>query len=190
MDDSDYWHTTDADDLWLFDKLILAKKLGYICGPAGVAPPVPAVYIVRPCVNYRMMSRGAEFMFLTPDNHDSVPDGYFWCEVFSGRHLSFDYLYGRQVLAVEGFRDNNQRLDRFCCWKKVADTYELPQPLTNIALRYAWLNIEVVGDHIIEAHLRYNDDFANHDANTVIPVWRDRFYKSESGDRLGFILEY
>lgn len=189
MDDADFWHTTDPKDLWLFDKLILARKLGYICGPAGVAPPLPGVYIVRPCVNYRMMSRGAQFLFLTPDNHSAVPDGYFWCESFSGRHLSFDYHYGHQTLAVEGFRSDHQQLDRFCSWQKVADSYQLPPVLQSIAHRYQWLNIEVVGDNIIEAHLRFNDDFANHDASKIMPVWRDQFYSSACGDRLGFILQ-
>lgn len=187
--DVDFWHTTDPDDLWLFDKLILSKKLGYVCGPAGVAPAKAGTYIVRPCVNYRMMSRGAGFMQLSPESHDAVPDGYFWCEAFTGRHLSFDYCYGRQTLAVEGFRDDPQRLDRFSCWQKIRDTYVLPKLLRPIAEKYPWLNIEVIGDKIIEAHLRYNDDFANHNANTIIPVWKDSFYASPAGNRLGFILK-
>ena len=112
MDDKDYWYTTDPDDLWIFDKLILSRKLGYVCGPAGVPPPRKDTYIVRPYSNYRMMSKGAQFMELSPDNHDIVPDGYFWCEVFKGRHRSFDFTFGKQILAVEGFRDDNNRLDR------------------------------------------------------------------------------
>jgi hypothetical protein len=189
MDDKDYWHTTNPNDLWLFDKLILSKKLGYVCGPAGVAPPAEAVYVVRPCVNYRMMSRGAELMTLGPNQHDAVPDGYFWCEVFQGRHLSFDYHFGRQVLSVEGFRDDAARLDRFSRWQRTADCFELPQLLADIAERYEWMNVEVIGNRVIEVHLRYNDDFSNHTADTIIPVWRDQFYASAAGDRLGFILK-
>lgn len=189
MDDKDYWHTTDPNDLWLFDKLILSKKLGYVCGPAGVAPPTVAVYVVRPCVNYRMMSRGAALMTLGPEQHEAVPDGYFWCEMFHGRHLSFDYHWGQQVLAVEGFREDPARLDRFSYWQRVADKFELPQQLLDIAARVEWLNVEVIDDRVIEVHLRYNDDFANHSADKIIPVWRDQFYASECGDRLGFILK-
>jgi hypothetical protein len=108
--------------------------------------------------------------------------------MFRGRHLSFDYHYGQQVLAVEGFR-KNERLDRFSRWEKVDDQYELPDILKPIALKYEWLNIETIGDRIIEVHLRYNDDFANHNANVIVPVWREEFYPSECGDRIGFILE-
>ena len=42
---------------------------------------------------------------------------------------------------------------------------------------------------MIEVHFRYNDDFANHDATTIIPVWSDQFYPSVAGDRLGFLLK-
>lgn len=187
-DDKDFWHTTDPDDLWLFDKLILARKLGYVCGPAGVPPPKSATYIVRPCVNYRMMSRGAQFMQLSESDHDQVPDGYFWCEVFTGRHLSFDYHFGIQTLAVEGFRDDANRLDRFSKWTKIEEHFVLPEIIAQVAQRYEWLNVEVIGDKVIEVHLRYNDDFATHNATTIVPVWRDQFYRSECGERLGFIL--
>lgn len=187
-DDKDFWYTTDPDDLWLFDKLILSKKLGYSCGPAGVPPPNEGTYIVRPCVNYRMMGRGAQFMRLSDTDHDDVPDGYFWCEIFAGRHLSFDYHFGIQTLAVEGFREDEARLDRFCKWTKTNDVFVLPDVIANVASRYEWLNVEVIGNNIIEVHLRPNDDFANHNSNTIIPVWKDQFYKSECGDRLGFML--
>lgn len=189
MEDKDYWSTTDTDDLWLFDKLILSRKLGYLCGPAGVAPPKEDNYIVRPCVNYRMLGRGAAFMKLSPEQHDSVPDGHFWCEVFQGRHYSIDYHNGEQVLAVEGFRDDPSILNRFSLWKKCNINFTLPLIIDAMAKKYEWLNIEVIGDKIIEVHLRYNDDFSNHTSDEIIPVWRDKFYKSESGDRLGFILK-
>ena len=187
FNDKDFWITTDNDDLWLFDKLILSKKLGYTCGPAGLAPPKENNYIVRPITNIRMMGRNATIKYLTPLEYD-IPDGYFWCEMFKGRHLSFDYHYGQQVLAVEGFR-KNERLDRFSRWEKVDDQYELPGILKPIALKYEWLNVETIDNKVIEVHLRYNDDFANHNANVIVPIWKEDFYPSEYGDRIGFILE-
>jgi hypothetical protein len=183
VNDCDVFDSIELADLWCVDKLILAKRLGYYCGPAGVAP-VPGTYIVRPIMNLRMMSSGASIEQLSGD---SIPDGYFWCEVFSGRHLSFDYNYGVQTLAVEGFRKSS-RLDRFSHWTRTEDVFTLPPILQEIARRYPWFNVEVIGDKVIEAHFRYNDDFQNHSATTVVPVWRDEFYESPAGDRLGFIL--
>lgn len=184
--DADVFDSISVEDLWCVDKLILSKKLGYICGPAGILPPYPGQYVVRPIMNLKMMSRGASIQYL---DSDSIPDGYFWCEVFTGRHLSFDYFQGIQTLAVEGFRNDPLRLDRFNKWTKIDETFKLPKILQDIADRYPWFNVEVIGDKVIEVHFRYNDDFANHDANTIIPIWKDEFYSSSAGDRLGFLLK-
>jgi len=189
MDDIDCWDQIDPADLWVTDKMLLAKRLGYICGPAGLPPPSPGSYVVRPCVNYRMMGRSARVMYLTPDDHAVVPDGYFWCEVFKGRHLSFDFHNGEQVLAVEGFRDDKLRLDRFSKWQKVNDRATVPDLLKSLIFKYEWVNIETIGNKVIEVHFRNNDDFADHNSNEIIPVWKDQFHVSECGDRIGFILK-
>lgn len=187
ISDADVWNSINPEHLWVVDKLILAKRLGYTCGPAGVSVPTPNYYIIRPCVNFEMMSKGAEIKFLIPD--DSIPTGMFWCEMFEGRHLSFDYNYGKQVLAVEGFRDDPKVLNRFSKWRKVADVFELPTVLQNIAANVEWFNVECIGKKVIECHFRYNDDFANHDAKEIIPIWKESFYPSPCGDRIGFLLK-
>ena len=187
--DCDTIDTIDPKDLWVTDKFILAKRLGYLCGPAGVVPTKEDQYIVRPCVNFRMLSRGAKFMWLDTTS-DIIPDGFFWCEVFKGRHRSFDYNWGKQILAVEGFRTDFNRLDRFSRWTKISDIFKLPDFLQEIANRYEWFNVETISNNIIEAHFRYNDDFANHSATTIIPIWKEQFYASQEGDRLGFLLKY
>lgn len=190
MDDIDCWNTVDPADLWVTDKLLLAKRLGYICGPAGMPPPHEDLYIVRPCVNYRMMSRGAKVMRLSPTNHNQVPDGYFWCERFEGRHMSFDYNYGRQILAVEGFRDDPLRLDRFSKWRRVDNEVGfVPNVLLPIIKKYPYTNLEVIDGKVIEVHFRYNDDFVGHYSKEIVPVWKDNFVLSECGDRIGFILK-
>jgi len=187
MDDKDYWNTTDVTDLWLFDKLILAKRLGHLCGPAGVPVPRRATWCVRPCVNYRMMCEGSSLQELGPEDDLKIPTGYFWCEVFQGHPYSFVYHNGVQVLAVRGFRDDNN-LTRFSRWEKVVKTFQLPPILQEVANRYEWLNVEVIGTKVIEAHLRPNDDFLGHDHDIIIPIWRDTFYPSAAGDRVGFLL--
>jgi hypothetical protein len=47
----------------------------------------------------------------------------------------------------------------------------------------------MIDDKIIEVHLRYNDDFANHDSNEIIPIWKENFYDSPCGERIGFLLK-
>lgn len=184
--DVDVFDSIAADDLWCVDKLILSKKLGYTCGPAGIPPAGPGEYVVRPIMNLKSLSVGATIQYL---DSDSIPDGYFWCEQFTGRHMSFDYYWGKQTLAVEGFRTDPARLDRFSHWTRIGNIFMLPEILQTVADRYEWFNVEVIGDQVIEVHFRYNDDFANHAAMTIVPVWRDEFYSSPAGDRLGFVLK-
>jgi len=194
INDSDVWYDVPLDYLWIYDKLILARKLGYKCGPAGVRVPSANWYIVRPITNIRMMSKGAEKVWLTPEE-DSIPDGFFWCEIFQGRHISVDFHYGEQHLAVEGFRDDPDRLDRFSMWKKIDDRFKFPSILGDLYLKTPWINVEYVDGNIIEVHLRWNDDFTNHTSSEIYPVWKDdlkdppegcSWYPSGAGDRMGF----
>lgn len=194
IDDKDVWGRCPTDYLWVYDKLILARKNGYIAGPAGIAVPKDDWYIVRPITNIRMMSRGASKQWLTPNDTDLVPDGYFWSECFEGRHTSVDFHYGIQTLAVEGFRDSD-RLDRFSRWEKIADKYSFPKVLEDLWKLTPWVNVEYIDRKLIEVHLRWNDDFSNHSSDVIYPVWKDnplpqpvntKWYSSPSGDRLGF----
>jgi hypothetical protein len=141
IDDKDVWGRCPTDYLWIYDKLILAVKCGYRAAPAGIAVPKPAHYIVRPITNIRMMSRGASKQWLTPQDTDSVPDGYFWSEFFEGRHTSVDFHYGIQTLAVEGFRDDVNRLDRFSRWERIEEKYKFPEVLGELWRLTPWVNV-------------------------------------------------
>lgn len=198
ISDKDVWGTCPINYLWIYDKLILARKLGYLAGPAGVAVPRSGEYIVRPITNIRSMSRGASKQCLTPDDTDLVPDGYFWCECFQGRHTSVDFHYGIQTLAIEGFRNDTDRLDRFSSWQKIDDRYKFPEVLGELWRLTPWVNVEYVDNKIIEVHLRWNDDFSNHNSDVIYPVWQDdplpqpkntSWYASPDGNRLGFWIE-
>ena len=46
-----YWQNPNPDTMWVTDKLILASKMGYKCGPAGIDVPESGDYCVRPVVN-------------------------------------------------------------------------------------------------------------------------------------------
>ena len=145
-----------------------------------------------------MMSRGATKQWLTLEDTDSVPDGYFWSEFLEGRHISVDFHYGVQELTVEGFRDDPDRLDRFSRWQRIEETYKFPLILGELWQMTPWINVEYIGSKIIEVHLRWNDDFANHNSDVIHPVWCDdplpqppntTWYSSTAGDRLGFWIE-
>jgi hypothetical protein len=195
VSDCDVWGQCPRDWLWIYDKVIVARKQHILAAPAGISVPRDGEYIVRPITNLRMMGRGAKKMFIHRGDDHMVPDGYFWSEVLEGRHISVDFHWGQQHLAVEGFRNNPDRLDRFSRWIKVSDRYDFPAMLQGLETLTPWVNVEYIGDKIIEVHLRYNDDFANHNSDEIIPVWRGEsvhqpqgwsWYASAAGERLGF----
>ena len=199
ISDQDVWHRCPRDWLWIYDKLIVARKQDISAAPAGIPVPRDGHYIVRPITNIRMMGRGARKMFIQKGDDEVVPDGYFWSEFLEGRHISVDYHWGQQELTVEGFRNNPDRLDRFSRWCKVSDRLPFPEFLKGLETQAAWVNVEYIGTKIIEVHLRYNDDFANHSSDEIIPVWRGEYveqpmgwswYASAAGERLGFWVKH
>lgn len=161
------WLTTSAEHLWMLDKLILSRFLGYRCGPTGVDVPSPANYIVRPCVNAMGLGLGASIQWLEKDT-DHLPLGAFWCEIFEGRHLSIDYERGEQRICVEG-RKPDDTLQQWSRWSVTDDVIECPEFLRS----FESANIEMIGGKIIEVHLRHNEDFPpGCDYTNFIPVWQ------------------
>jgi hypothetical protein len=153
------WKNCHSDDLWIFDKLLLGRKLHYLCGPGCVPVPKAGLYVVRPVMNLYGMGVGADARWLTPADSAAVPPGYFWCEEFKGRHLSIDYdRNGVQLNCVEGFRRSNAPLYRFSEWKVVNQIRAFPDLLKNLAGTYEFYNVETIGEKIIEVHLRKNPD--------------------------------
>jgi len=169
--DSEAWVNIPTNKLWVFDKLLLSKYLGYVCGPTGVNVPKPGTYIVRPCMNLLGMGIGARFVELT-DTTDHLEPGSFWCEVFKGRHISVDYYKGDQILAVEGKRDSESPLWKFKKWIKLDDKIEFPHKFFDLFDVSDYINVEYVNGKVIELHFRTNQDFRY--GNTIaIPVWSD-----------------
>lgn len=162
------WKTIDPDDIWALDKLILSRKLYYNCGPVGLDVPSPGYYIVRPCVNMLGLGLGTQRVWLEKDT-THLPVGYFWCEWFVGKHLSIDYHWGKQKLAVEGHKPDNT-FTKWDHWVRVADRITLPKILKPFAEKYEWINCEFIGKRLIEVHFRHNEDFAG-GITHFIPVW-------------------
>jgi hypothetical protein len=192
------WEIVDGEDLWIFDKLILSKKLGYVCGPKGVYVPKAGKYIVRPCVNLLGMGRGAQILTLKDNTEHNLSDGTFWCEIFKGRHLSIDYADGKQILCVEGIKKKQDDMKRWKMWKKVDEDPKLPKLINKLKNKYKYLNVEMIDNKVIEVHLRLNPDFIDHDSPYVVPVYSDEtiapnsnqeFIMSPDEDRLGFYIK-
>ena len=45
--EDEVWAILKPEDIWIYDKLILSKKLGYVCGPIGVDVPMAIEFSVQ-----------------------------------------------------------------------------------------------------------------------------------------------
>lgn len=163
------WKECADNNLWVFDKLILSRKLGYNCGPVGVDVPKPGSYIVRPITNVLGLGLGTTKEYLT-DSTDHLTPGYFWCEFFEGDHISVDYLHGKPVLSVQGFKrsDTYTRWDRWC---RSEQYIELHPMIESLGQHVKHMNCEYIGGKLIEVHFRSNPDWQN-GMTEFIPVWQ------------------
>lgn len=170
-DDISAWHAYPQHRQW-FNKLWLSEQLGYSCGPGGVVVPQDGTYIVRPVYNLRGMGLGAELKYLTTQDLHSVHAGYFWCEQFTGSQYSIDYVWAsgwQQLAAFEGLNQQDC-LYRFSSWTRSTHRVELPAAL-NVLQDCQCINVEFIGNEIIEVHLRISPDPQRY--QHLIPVWSD-----------------
>jgi len=188
------WQACHRRHRWVLDKLLLADRMDYVCGPAGEDVPEPGEYVVRPCVNINGMGAGASVMRLEA-NTDHLPLGSFWCEQFDGHHISVDYTKGFPVLVVRGHRRDGH-LDRWDLWELVYDTLPLPPTwIQNILNEHAVANVEYVGGRPIEVQFHENRDFRWGNRQAVPYYTGDdprndmRYVPDPDGPRLGFYLD-
>jgi hypothetical protein len=166
MTDEEAYKLYPHDTVW-YNKLFLASILNYNAGYGYI--PYDGKFIVRPIVNLQGCGIGARIANFKKG--DPVPHDYFWCEVFTGRHITIDYskINGRwqQGNTFEGFKDDLENLLQFSLWQRVNYPYELPTLFD--AIHADKLNIEIIDNKIIEVHLRHNTDPVNYDF--FIPIW-------------------
>jgi hypothetical protein len=158
--------------MWVLDKLILSKALGYDCGPVGADVKKPGYYIVRPVVNAFGLGIGTSYEYIEKST-DHLTKGYFWCEFFEGRHLSIDYYNGKPILSVEGIKEDKLEFVKWKKWVKTNDVLPLPNLLKIFVNKYDYINCEFIGKKLIEVHFRRNPDFKDLSISEFIPVWED-----------------
>lgn len=153
-------------DRHLYNKLALSRILGYTCGTGHI--PYAGTWIVRPIINLDGMGLDATIKHY--EAGESIPQGMFYCEVFTGRHITIDYErkgnVWKQTDTFEGF-NTPDNLIQFSHWTRVEFPYHLPLLLRSVEAKH--INIETIGGNIIEVHLRGNPDPVMY--NEFWPIW-------------------
>jgi hypothetical protein len=177
-----------------YDKLWVANELGYRAGIEQV--PCAGYYIIRPFINLQGCGIDARIKFCL--NKESVPADCFWSQIFHGDHITIDYTRvnckWKQGNTFRGFNRPDD-LIHFSKWSRVNYQYQLPKIFNEITAPH--INIEMIGGHIIEVHLRHNTDPIMYDE--FIPIWnKDQICpagytrisdKEQHIDRLGFFVK-
>ncbi len=182
-DPTDEWNSINSEDLWVYNKLFLSRRLRYLCGPVGAPVPSSGYYIVRPSINLLGMGRFSRIEWI--DNcTDHLHPAEFWCEIFEGDHISVDFRNKKAELVVLGERYSNNNLYKWKKWTKIDQDVQFPEILNSLKGDYEWINCEFIGNRLIEVHFRRNPDF-RYGNSVAIPVWKDQ--KIENIDNLTFV---
>lgn len=188
MEDFQAWQSYPHMRHW-FNKLYLSARLGYDCGPGGVPPSKSGFYCVRPIYNLGGMGVGARKQWIEADDTSGVEPGYFWCEWFDGDQYSVTYeaadlfLYD-QISCYKAERDVDQ-LFRFKRWTRCDHAFAIPFTLDRDLMMSGVevINIELIGDKVIEVHFR---DTPDPDYDELIPVWSDEQQVVDIYRKLGY----
>jgi hypothetical protein len=175
MEDTEAYLKYPKQRKWM-NKLWLAEKFGYVCGPAGVEIPETGTYVVRPIYNLAGMGACASVQKLAKGDHTSIAPGYFWCEYFDGKHYSANYEWkmndhvGGKWVGLSCWEGINMpiNLSRFVEWRRSNHIPTLPHSFKALGENVTHLNVEFINDKPIEVHLRLSP---NPVYDLLIPVW-------------------
>lgn len=175
MEDWEAWIKYPQHRNW-FNKLWVADRLKYRCGPAGLPPSETLTTIVRPIYNLNGMGVGAEIKILEQGDMRSVPPGFCWVEKFEGRHISATYEFHSSNTAIwkplsvwQGFRRDGAPLYKFDRWERLSldQAPVIPRELNEL-FDVKVINVEFIGNKVIEVHLRESPD---PEYDIIIPIW-------------------
>ena len=165
-DDPDCWMLYPRHR-WIYDKLKIAESQHLPCGPHGVMPETYPVFS-KPLINLKGMGVGSRVIRNPADmEHYSLP-GHMWMELLRGTHVSTDcaivdgrIVWSRHASGVPWTEA------MFKHWTVHADPLpHLDDYLSDwvgnrMAGYYGMMNFETIGGRIIEAHLRFADQWCD-----------------------------
>ena len=163
-EDSDAWEWY-PDHRWVYDKLRIALSQQVMAGPHGTPPPHFPVFS-KPIYNLKGMGVDSRVLRSAADYERHYTPGHFWMTLLEGRHVSSDIA----VVAGEPrwWRHATGKPDvdgTFDYWTvHAAADSEIEGRCgdwlrKNLAGYTGMLNLETIGGAIIEAHLRFSDQW-------------------------------
>lgn len=163
-EDSDAW-TWNPKHRWVYDKVAIALSQGLRAGPHGVPPPFFPVFS-KPVINLRGMGIGSRIISDEAEYQRHTTPGHMWMPLLSGKHVSSDVAvadgvprWWRHVTGVPAGEGT------FDLWTVHAEPDHAIEGACggwiakNLAGYTGMLNLETIDGTIIEAHLRFSDQW-------------------------------
>lgn len=150
---------------WIYNKLLICETQGLVHAPHGISPTEFPVFS-KPIYNLRGMGTGGKIIASLAEYERAQTPGHMWMQLLVGEHVSTD------VVVVEGepqwWRHTTGKVlskGMFDYWTVLAE----PRPEIEVYCGN-WLrrhlehytgavNLETIGGKLIEAHLRFTDQW-------------------------------
>ena len=167
---------------FVYNKRWLAKSQQIECGNKNKKPSSLPI-IVRPIINLHGMGKDAYFT----NDYSNIKDTFFWSKILQGKHISVDIFYNKHgIMQTIAFRGYPGKLFTFRCWEYLPN-FKLSQNITNWINTYmkgfkGVFNIEIIGNNIIECHLRMGD--LNHFQSEQLTQNVIKCYKKEKIEKI------
>jgi hypothetical protein len=191
-DDPEAWQW-NPKHRWVFDKLQVALSQGLPAGPHGVMPPTFPVFS-KPITNLRGLGVGSRVIESAEDYERHHAPGHMWMPLLTGPHVSTDMAVvtgePRWIRHATGRPTTGGMFDY---WTVHAD--RMPDLAASLG---AWvrrhladytglLNFETIGGVIIEAHLRFSDQWPDLNGagwvEALVGLYRDGAWRFPDADR-------
>lgn len=165
-DDPDCWLLFPAQR-WIYDKLRIAETQGLEAGPHGVMPRFFPVFS-KPVTNLKGMGIGSRVIRSATEMEHHYQPGHMWMPLLQGEHVSTDCaIVNGRVAWLRHATGVPWDDGMFRYWTVHASAFPaLEQHLVAWVLRHmqgytGMMNFETIGGLIIEAHLRFADQWCD-----------------------------
>lgn len=166
IDDGDAYSWNPAHR-WVYNKLLVAESQGLPCAPHGVAPTRYPVFS-KPIFNLEGMGVGSRLLKDSYEYEAHSTPGHLWMEWLQGEHISTDAAVVRGVVRwlrhARGFTLPGGTFDHWIIEAAPRETlaaYCTEWIARHLAGYTGMLNLETIGGRIIEAHLRFSDQWTD-----------------------------
>lgn len=165
-DDPDCWMLFPAHR-WVYDKLKVAESQGLVCGPHGVSPAHFPVFS-KPMVNLKGMGIGSRVIADAAALDHFYQPGHMWMPLLEGPHVSTDcavvsgkLAWCRHATGVPWIEGTFKYWTVHAATMPELEDYIARWVAANMAGYTGMMNFETIGGRIIEAHLRFADQWCD-----------------------------